>query len=81
MIIVVEDDGCGIEPHKLEQLQTMEGIRQNAGIGLRYSVSMLRQFFGEEASIRISNGEMRGTKVTIELTLWKENAHDKGTAY
>ena len=81
VLIVVEDDGCGIEPQKLEQLQTMEGIRQNGGIGLRYSVSMLRQFFGDGASIRITNGETSGTKVTITLNLWKEDPHDKGIAH
>lgn len=79
VIIEVEDDGCGIDPDKIRQLQSMEDIRKNAGIGLRYSVSMLQQFFGGRASILIRNGETRGTKVTITLDLQKEENHDPGT--
>lgn len=79
VLIVVEDDGCGIEPDKLQQLQTMKSIQKHGGIGLRYSVSMLKQFFGDNASIKIESAVHNGTKVTIKLDLWKEESSDSGT--
>lgn len=78
-ILIIEDDGCGIEQEQLKQLRSMELIRQNGGIGLRYTVSMLKQFYGDNCSIRLENRETGGTRVTMRLGMWKEGFHDPGS--
>lgn len=79
-IIVIEDDGCGIGPEKIEQLRSMESMAEHGGIGLRYTVSMLRQFYGNEALLTIENLPTHGTRVTVRLGMWKEKGHDSGSA-
>ena len=78
-ILTIEDDGCGIEPERLRMLQTMEQIQEHAGIGLRYTVSMLRQFYGNAALLKLENRPEGGTRATIRLYMWKESFHDQGT--
>ena len=72
--------GCGIDPEKLNQLQSMNAILANGGIGLRYAVSMLRQFYGEDAQLQIENLPLHGTRVTVRLDMWKEREDDSGAA-
>jgi len=75
-IVRVEDDGCGISPELLEKLNESGGIRQNAGIGLKYVENMLRSFYGESAKITFESREGEGTAVS--LLLEKTDEEDKG---
>lgn len=66
----VEDNGCGIEAEKLEQLkgelQNSEGQSQK-GIGMANIYQRLRLFYGEGASFSIESVQGQGTKVVIVI--------------
>ena len=71
--ITVKDDGCGIKPEALEQLN--RDVRSAKGIGFRYVRTMIKTMYGDRASIHIQSEMGKGTCVTLKLPL-----PGKGTA-
>ncbi len=62
---VVEDDGAGIEPERLELLNTRlkNGIVDHeTGYGIYNVNSRLRLYYGEHYGLRLEKGEVRGLK-------------------
>lgn len=66
-IICVEDDGIGIPDELLEKLNTKEGIKNSAGIGLRYVNDMLENFYEGSSTLLFGKSKMGGTIVTVTL--------------
>ena len=58
-----------------------EWLKMHGGIGLRYTASMLRQFYGEDCTLLLENKPEGGARATIHLSMWKEASHDTGTDY
>ncbi|HIW31801.1 MAG TPA: histidine kinase, partial [Candidatus Paenibacillus intestinavium] len=72
--IEIEDNGCGIEPQRLHQLEQL--LQGQAGlqpytehIGLSNVKARLQLVYGEHASIHLAPREPHGLKVTIAITL------------
>ena len=63
--ILVRDDGIGITPQKLYQIQ--QGLNENdrIGFGLSAVQSRLKIYFGEQYGIQISSVYGEGTKIEI----------------
>ena len=80
-VIVIDDDGCGIEPDLIQEFSSLDSIKMHGGIGLRYTASMLRQFYGEDCTLLLENKPEGGARATIHLSMWKEASHDTGTDY
>ncbi|CAI6075654.1 sensor histidine kinase [Cohnella sp. JJ-181] len=78
LVLVVADNGRGIEPDRLRELyaQLHEDRRgrhgEEANIGLRSVYFRLRLYYGSRASLRLAEGETGGLRVTIRLPI--ENA-------
>lgn len=62
-LIVIEDDGAGMDPDELRGV--LAGSGSNPGIGLRNVDERLRAVFGEEAGLLVETGRGAGTKVTL----------------
>lgn len=72
---VIQDDGCGIEQDKLEQLRASWGQfrlvgqaemkESSQGIGLTNIYRRLKLYFGEAASMELESERDKGTTVTI----------------
>lgn len=74
VLFVVEDNGCGIEKNRLEQLQAMLSgsplSERNAPfMGLVNIHDRLRLAFGSEYGIQVESAPGRGTKVTMRLPI------------
>ena len=70
LCIEVQDDGCGIGPEKLEELNDRErkGERKPKGhIGFYNVDTILRLNYGEAYGLHVSRAEEGGTLVTIKL--------------
>ena len=78
---MIDDDGCGIEPDLIQEFSSLDSIKMHGGIGLRYTASMLRQFYGEDCTLLLENKPEGGARATIHLSMWKEASHDTGTDY
>ena len=81
--VVVEDNGCGIEPHVLAQMfdafEQAEPAREKfggLGLGLAIAKGLVLLHGG---SIRAeSEGEGKGARVTVELPLLGESREEPG---
>ncbi|WP_213516444.1 sensor histidine kinase [Paenibacillus montaniterrae] len=72
---VIQDDGCGIEQDKLEQLRASWGQfrlvgqaemkESSQGIGLTNIYRRLKLYYGEAASMELESERDKGTTVTI----------------
>jgi two-component system LytT family sensor kinase len=64
-VVIVEDDGAGVDPQQLEDL--LAGRRSSDSVGLRNVDERLRATFGTEHGLTIETGIGAGTKVTMRL--------------
>lgn len=71
MVLVVEDNGVGIEPEKVKTLneafQKEESFGEAPGIGLRNVNARLKNYYGEEYGIRVESELGCFTKVYLKL--------------
>lgn len=70
LVIQVEDDGIGIEPHQLKAIWDMGEHKKNSGlrhIGLSHTRKRVEHLFGRQASMRMASSLGQGTTVTVEL--------------
>ncbi len=67
LLIVVEDNGPGIEENKLEGIYRGEIRSKSSGIGLNNINERIKMMFGEKYGIKIESKVGKGTKVKIRL--------------
>ncbi len=67
LLITVEDNGPGIPPTILKQLQQGEVKRNGSGIGLKNIDERLKLIYGKEYGIIIASRLGEGTKVMIKI--------------
>lgn len=71
MILVVEDNGVGIEPEKVkllnEAFQKEGGYGKTSGIGMKNVNARLKNYYGEEYGIRVESEQGRFTRVYLKL--------------
>ena len=67
MSIQVQDDGCGIDPERMEQLNNREWEKISGHIGLYNVDTIIRLHYGEEFGLHVDRPQEGGTRVTIEL--------------
>lgn len=65
--IQVQDDGCGIDPERMEQLNNREWEKISGHIGLYNVDTIIRLHYGEEFGLHVDRPQEGGTRVTIEL--------------
>lgn len=65
--IEVQDDGCGISPEKLEELNSRNDRKPKGHIGFYNVDTILRLNYGEQYGLNISQPQEGGTIVTIHL--------------
>jgi len=77
LVIIVEDNGLGIPPERLdtlrEALERGGGLTAGDKLGLASVHERIRMQFGEGYGIRLESAEMRGTTITVRLPfiLWE----------
>ena len=71
LVLCMEDDGVGISPEKLQQLnnELYDGTRNLCGIGLYYVNMRLRLLFGMEYHLMVESQEGVYTKIYIPAPL------------
>lgn len=73
VIILVIDNGVGIEPARLNEIQTlkvgMSGRSHTTGLGFANVHKRLQHFFGSSYGLQLQSTPGQGTKVTIALPL------------
>ena len=69
LLIQVQDDGCGISPEKMEELNDRNHMgKKNGGhLGFYNVDTILRLNYGEEYGLHVSGREEGGTLVTMRL--------------
>jgi len=65
IVIVVDDDGVGIDADALEQAMAAAGSTSH--VGIRAVDTRLRSLFGQEYGLMVETGRDAGTKVTIRV--------------
>ena len=76
LVIAVEDNGDGIEPGKLGELQAMiaNGVNETMHIGIFNIARRIQLMYGSEYGLSIDSAEGRGTTVTLSLPASAEAA-------
>jgi two-component system LytT family sensor kinase len=64
--LVVEDNGVGIPPRRLEVI-TERGVGSGLGIGLFNVQRRLQAIYGEECGLRVHSEEGKGTRVVVRI--------------
>ena len=71
LIITISDNGCGISPEKLEELNTaLSSYRESVStshIGIHNVNNRIKLFYGEEYGLRYESVLGEGTTVTIKI--------------
>lgn len=70
LVVVVEDDGPGIEPRLVDEIM-------DEGFGLRNVRDRLSARYGERGRLSISNGEAGGLRVELSIPLSEEGTLEK----
>lgn len=68
--ILIEDNGCGIPPEKLEDIRNslhQTGNLEGANIGIRNVYNRLKLFYGNEFEFSIESTQNEGTQVYIKI--------------
>ena len=69
VLIVIEDNGPGIEEETLEKIRNEEFRSKKNGIGLKNIKERLKIYFGEAYTLNIENRETGGTRVRIIIPI------------
>lgn len=75
LLLIVEDNGPGMEQPFLEQVRKGEIQTKGEGIGLKNIDERIRMALGEAYGIHIHSEPGRGTKVIVRLPNEKEDHH------
>ncbi|MDD3252967.1 MAG: sensor histidine kinase [Lachnospiraceae bacterium] len=70
--IEVQDNGCGIDPERMELLNRREWDKISGHIGMYNVDTIIRLHYGEDYGIRVEQPAEGGTRVVIELPAGKE---------
>lgn len=62
-LIVIEDDGTGMDPDELRRL--LAGSASSPGVGLRNVDERLRAVFGDDSGLLVETAAGAGTKITL----------------
>lgn len=66
--ICVEDDGCGIEPERLNAIRSTLDVQANSrGIGLSNIYQRLKLFYGPNITFEIDSEAGKGTRITVVI--------------
>ncbi len=63
--ITLTDNGFGISPKKLDQIQNVNYGSQHSGLGLKNTISRIRLYYGQESTVNITSKENEGTTVLL----------------
>jgi two-component system LytT family sensor kinase len=77
-VVVIEDNGTGMDPERLRQILRGEA-GPSAGIGLCNVDDRLRQVYGDEYGLVIETGIGAGMKVTVRVPKYQPGVHSTGT--
>jgi len=76
LLITVEDNGIGIPPQRLEELQKKlnesDQLTEEEHVGLKNVHDRIRFYYGEQYGISINSKENSGTKITLSLPYIKK---------
>ncbi|MFI5630166.1 sensor histidine kinase [Streptomyces sp. NPDC051664] len=73
-VVVIEDDGTGMDPGRLRQILRGEG-GISTGIGLLNVDERLRQVYGDDYGLVIETGIGAGMKITVRLPKYRAGVH------
>ncbi|MFF0286909.1 sensor histidine kinase [Streptomyces sp. NPDC005262] len=73
-VVVIEDDGTGMDPERLRQILRGEG-GTSTGIGLLNVDERLRQVYGDDYGLVIETGIDAGMKITVRLPKYRAGVH------
>ncbi|MGY4905940.1 sensor histidine kinase [Streptomyces sp. 900116325] len=73
-VVVIEDDGTGMDPELLRQILRGEG-GTSTGIGLLNVDERLRQVYGDDYGLVIETGTGAGMKITVRLPKYRAGVH------
>ncbi|BBI35489.1 sensor histidine kinase [Cohnella abietis] len=73
IIFLIEDNGPGITPERLEELNRFE----SKGYGIRNVDERIKLFFGPQYGLSLSSEPGKGTKVKLSVLAYKENTDMK----
>lgn len=73
-VVVIEDDGVGMDPAELRRILTGEAAR-SSGIGLSNVDERLRQVYGDDYGMVIETGVGAGMKITVRIPKYHAGVH------
>ncbi|MFF3905975.1 sensor histidine kinase [Streptomyces sp. NPDC001848] len=76
-LVVIEDDGAGMDPELLRRILAGEG-GPSGGIGLSNVDDRLRQVYGDDRGLVIETAPGAGMKITIRLPKYQPGVHSAG---
>ncbi len=66
LCFIIEDNGCGIEPEKLKEIQTtLESQKNTSRVGLFNIYQRLKLFYSDNFQFQIESRQSEGTRITI----------------
>ncbi|RFU82974.1 sensor histidine kinase [Streptomyces triticagri] len=79
-LVVIEDDGVGMEPERLRRILRGEG-GPTAGIGLSNVDERLRTVFGDAYGLVIETGSGAGMKITVRIPKYRAGVHSSPSSH
>ncbi|GGX78013.1 sensor histidine kinase [Streptomyces minutiscleroticus] len=76
-LVVIEDDGAGMDPERLRRILAGEG-EPSGGIGLSNVDDRLRQVYGDDHGLVIETAVGAGMKITVRLPKYQPGVHSAG---
>jgi two-component system LytT family sensor kinase len=73
-VVVIEDNGVGMEPERLRRILRGEGT-PSAGVGLSNVDERLRQVYGDDYGLVIETGVGAGMKITVRVPKYQPGVH------
>ncbi|MBC9713808.1 histidine kinase [Streptomyces sp. TRM66268-LWL] len=77
-LVVIEDDGVGMDPALLRRILAGEQLPQGAGsngLGLSNVDDRLRQVYGDDHGLVIETGQGAGMKITVRVPKYRAGVH------
>ncbi|KRF11199.1 sensor histidine kinase [Paenibacillus sp. Soil787] len=71
LLLIVEDNGPGIDEAYLEQILTGERKSRGTGIGLKNIDERIKLSFGDEFGVRVDNRAGGGARITVRIPITK----------
>jgi two-component system, LytTR family, sensor kinase len=80
-VIIVEDDGVGMDPQDLEIRMAGQHRMGSSGFGLLSSDERLRTAFGSQYGLVVETGLGLGTKITIRIPKFRSQTNDDASQH